>query len=174
MRRVKKMTTNQFRMKKLLTDFIIINIIINGAFYLFNFRNHKGPVTFDTISTDLIIGLIILAIFCPAAGFINIPKAINKQQLDLSKRKRSSIHRFFPQKNSHRSLLLSVLIISVSYLSFILLPNLLGLEGINHTIGFSFKVITAIIMSGIAGFVVIELTLDDYQEKQITIRSVPK
>ncbi|WP_288394511.1 hypothetical protein [uncultured Vagococcus sp.] len=161
------MTSNKFRMKKLMTDFIIINIVINGLFYIINFRKHTGAVTFDTISTDLFIGLLILAIFCPAAGFINIPKAINKSEMDLSHRKKSAFNKLFPHKNLARSLMLTLFTIVFSYLFFIVLPNALGLNMINHYIGFSIKVMTAVIMSGIVGYIVIELTMDDYQDKQI-------
>lgn len=160
------MTTSKFRMKKLMTDFIIINIIINGLFYVVNFRKHTGAVTFDTISTDLFIGLLILAVFCPAAGFMNMPKAINKSAIDVSSRKKSFFNRLFPHKNLVRSLILSAFAIAFSYLFFIALPNVLGLNTINHYIGFSIKVMTAVIMSGIVGYVVIELTMDDYQDKQ--------
>ena len=163
------MTINKFRLKKLMTDFVIINIFLNGAFYIINFRKHTGAVTFNTISTDLFIGLLILAIACPAAGFMNIPKAIDKTALDVSTRKKSSFNHLFPHKNVWRSLMLTLLTIIFSFLFFIVLPNLLGLNTINHLIGFSIKVVTAIIMSGIVGFVVIELTMDDYQDKQINI-----
>lgn len=163
------MTINQFRLKKLMTDFVIINIIINGAFYIINFRKHTGDVTFSTISTDLMIGLIILAVACPAAGFMNIPKAINKSTPDVSNRKKSFFNRMFPKKNSLRSLVLTLFTIAFSFLFFFVLPNALGVNTINHYIGFSIKVITAIIMSGIVGYVVIELTMDDYQDKQTTL-----
>ncbi|MBO0475709.1 hypothetical protein DOK76_01420 [Vagococcus sp. DIV0080] len=163
------MTINQFRLKKLMTDFVIINIILNGAFYLINFRKHTGTVTFGTISTDLMIGLTILAVACPAAGFLNIPKALNKSTLDVTNRKKSFFNRMFPKKNSMRSLVLTVFTLAFSFVFFLVLPNALGVNTINHYIGFSIKVITAIIMSGIVGYVVIELTMDDYQDKQITL-----
>lgn len=162
------MTSNKFRRKKLMTDFIIINIVINGLFYIISFRKHAGMITFDTISKDLFTGLLILAVFCPAAGFINIPKAINKSEMDLSHRKKSAFNKLFPQKNISRSLILSLFTIVFSYLFFIFLPNIVGVNTINHYIGFGIKVMTAVIMSGIVGYIVIELTMDDYQDKQMT------
>ena len=160
------MTTSKFKLKKLMTDFIIINIIINGLFYIVNFRKHTGAVTFETISTDLMIGLIILAIACPAAGFINIPKSINKSCVDVSHRQKSIFNRLFPHHNGLRSAILTIFNVVFSYLFFIVLPQSLGVNTINHYIGFSVKVVTAIIMSGIVGYIVIELTMDDYQDKQ--------
>ncbi|WP_099224413.1 hypothetical protein [Listeria costaricensis] len=158
------MTINRFRFKKMMTDFVIINIVLNGAFYIINFRNYTGTVTFDAVSTDLFMGLVLLGIFCPAAGFVNIPKAINKNALDVSTRKKSFFNHWFPHNNILRSLILTVFTVVFSLVFFIVLPNVLGLDIINHAIGFSIKVITAIVMSAIVGYVVIELTLDDYQE----------
>lgn len=57
------MTLNQYRVKKLMTDFVLFNIFINGLFYVINFRNFTGKLTFDAISNDLFIGLVILAVF---------------------------------------------------------------------------------------------------------------
>lgn len=159
------MTLNQYRVKKLMTDFVLFNIFINGLFYIINFRNFTGKLTFDAISNDLFIGLVILALLCPAAGFFNLPKALTKDCFDLSQRKPSSLSRIFPKKNLYRSLIISVFTLIISGVCFILIPQLLGIGAINHYIGFSIKVVTAIIMSAIVGYVVIELTMDDYQVK---------
>ncbi len=88
-------------------------------------------------------------------------------EIDMSERKTSHFNHLFPHKKLFRSLLLSLLTIVFSYLFFILLPDVLGVNTINHYIGFSIKVITAVIMSGIVGYVVIELAMDDYQNQQI-------
>lgn len=115
-----------------MTDFIIINIIINGIFYIVNFRKHTGVVTFTTISTDLMIGLIILGIACPAAGFMNIPKSINKSCVDVSHRQKSIFNRLFPHHNGLRSIMLILFTVIFSYLCFIALPQSLGVNTITH------------------------------------------
>lgn len=160
------MTLNQYRVKKLMTDFVLFNIFINGLFYIINFRNFRGSLTFDAITTDLFIGLVILALLCPAAGFFNLPKALTKDKLDLKTRKLSFFSSVFPKKNLYRSLIISFFTLIISGVFFILIPQLIGIGEINHYIGFSIKVITAIIMSALVGYVVIELTMDDYQAKQ--------
>ncbi len=146
-----------------MTDFVIINIVLNGAFYIINFRNHKGALTYDMITSDLFIGLCILAIACPLAGFINIPKAINKGSLSNLNNKTSYLYNWFPKKLVLRSLMLTLFTVAFSYLSFVFIPLQMGVSHINHYIGFSVKVITVIIMSGFVGYVVLELTLSDYQ-----------
>lgn len=160
------MTIKRYRFKKIMTDFVIFNIVINGLFYIINFRNHSGIVTFDVIRKDLLIGLVILAFLCPAAGFINLPKAFSKDKIDFPNRKQSYWSTLFPKKNWLRSLLLTAFTLLFSSIFFIYLPMKIGVGVINHPIGFSIKVMTAVLMSAIIGYVVVELLLDDYQMKQ--------
>ena len=47
------MSMKKYVFKKIVTDFVIINIIINGIFYIFNFRKFSGQLTFNDIATDL-------------------------------------------------------------------------------------------------------------------------
>ncbi|CRH22584.1 Putative membrane protein (fragment) [Carnobacterium maltaromaticum] len=72
------MSMKKYVFKKIVTDFVIINIIINGIFYIFNFRKFSGQLTFNDIATDLFVGLLLLGGACSLIGFVNMRKELLK------------------------------------------------------------------------------------------------
>ncbi|MBC1499205.1 hypothetical protein HB943_01230 [Listeria weihenstephanensis] len=161
------MSPKKYMRKKILIDFIIINLVINAAFYIINFRNFKGQLTMQAISFDLIMGLALLGVFCSLIGFINIRKDLNKGNVAVEDYHPSRISSFFPQRILWRVLILAVLTISLMFTVFAVLPLLLGVSNINHYIGFGIKTISAGIGALGIGYIVLDLSFTDYQKKAL-------
>lgn len=164
------MNMKKYIVKKIVKDFVIINVIINGIFYIIGFKNFSGQLTFHAITTDLFIGLMLLGGAGSLIGFVNMRKELRKGKLDVSHYQKSYFYHFLPKSIGLRVLALMALTALVTMGLFILLPNLLGLDKINHLIGFSFKTITAGLMACVIGYIVIDLSISDYQHQPIIVK----
>lgn len=164
------MSMKKYVFKKIVTDFVIINIIINGIFYIFNFRKFSGQLTFNDIATDLFVGLLLLGGACSLIGFVNMRKELLKGKIDVSEFKTSQLYNKLPKATVLRVLLLTLLTAIITMTFFILAPKIVGIDKINHFIGFSFKIFTAGLMAAVIGYIVVDLSISDYQHSHITMK----
>ncbi|EFS03581.1 hypothetical protein NT04LS_1265 [Listeria seeligeri FSL S4-171] len=161
------MSHKKYMWKKILTDFIIINLVINAAFYVINFWDFKGQLTIHAISFDLVFGLVLLGIFCSLIGFVNIRKDLKKGKVDVISYRPSKMSNYFPKHVLLRVIILAILTVSLMFSLFAIIPSLLGVNDINHVIGFSIKTISAGIGALGIGYVVLDLSFKDYQKNEV-------
>ncbi|MGY3777984.1 hypothetical protein [Isobaculum melis] len=159
------MNMKKYISKKIIKDFVIINVIINGIFYIIGFKNFSGQLTFNDITTDLFIGLMLLGAAGSWIGFVNMRKELQKGKTDVSNFQKSHFYHLLPKATGLRILFLMAITALITLIFFILLPSLLGLDKINHVIGFGFKTITAGLMACVIGYIVIDLSISDYQHQ---------
>lgn len=164
------MSREKYLLKKIMTDFVGVNIVINGIFYIVNFRKFSGQLTFNDITNDLFVGLLLLGGACSLIGFINIRKELLKEKIDVSQFQTSRLHSMLPKALGLRVLFLAAMTAVITAVLFIAAPKLLGIDQINHIIGFAFKTITAGIMACIIGYIVIDLSISDYQQSHVTVK----
>lgn len=90
------MKRSHYIIKKLLTDFIIINLIINAVAFVMTFKDYKGAFTLRVITPDLQFGLLILGVLCSLIGLINIEKDLLQGHVELDDLKLSGFYHCFP------------------------------------------------------------------------------
>ena len=77
------MSVKSYFRKKMLVDFILVNLIINAVFFFVNFRNPQQILTIDLITQDLLMGLILLGAVASIANLINLKKDMLRGVVDL-------------------------------------------------------------------------------------------
>ena len=77
------MSVKSYFRKKMLIDFILVNLIINAVFIFVNFRNPQQILTIDLITQDLLMGLILLGAVASIANLINLKKDMLRGVVDL-------------------------------------------------------------------------------------------
>lgn len=157
------MVRSKYIVKKLLLDFIIINLVINAVFYVVNFKDHKGVFTLQVITPDLLLGLIILGLACSFIGFINISKDLLKGEVELDDFKPNLLYRLFPKNTVLRVIILTLFTVLVYVPLFSLIPQMFGYQQISYWTGFAIKVVSAGIAAFGIGMVVLNLTMNDYR-----------
>lgn len=164
------MSKKKYMLRKIVTDFVSVNVVINGVFYMVNFRKFSGQLTFNDITIDLFVGLLLLGGACSFIGFVNLRKELLKGKIDVSDFQMSQLYHILPKVTLLRVLLLTVMTAILTVGLFILLPKLLGIDNINHFIGFGFKTITAGVMAAVIGYIVIDLSISDYQHRDSVVK----
>ena len=163
------MSMKKYVLRKVVTDFVIINIMINGVFYFLNFRTFSGQLRFNDLVTDLFVGLLLLGGACSFIGFVNMRKELAKGRIDVAAFQTSQLYHKLPKAIGLRVLFLILMTAIITAAGFILLPKLLGVDKINHLIGFGFKTLTAGMMAAIIGYIVVDLSISDYQQSHLAI-----
>ncbi|MDQ0361825.1 hypothetical protein [Breznakia pachnodae] len=156
------MIFKKYAIKKILINFVLVNIVINGFFYYFNFRNYEGPLYLQSIKGDLLFGLVMLALLCAYTGFINTQKDVltgTFYEEDLH----FKLSKYLPKTLTLRLLAVILFVSIIVYPMFITIPNLLGVNEINHTIGFLIKTGSAALAAAVIGYFVITLSISDYK-----------
>lgn len=158
------MNVRSYKIKKLLIDFILVNLVINAVFFLVAFKDiPASSLTLEYISQDLLIGLILLGMLCSGSNLMIIPKELLKGNVDLNPLKESKFHKLFPKSTIIRILILTTMTVVIFMPMFSWIPQLLGVSSISHLIGFGIKVVSAILAALIIGVIVLDLTLHDYR-----------
>lgn len=157
------MKRSTYIFKKLMTDFIIINLVINAVFFVVNFKDHEGIYTLKIITPDLQFGLIILGVLCSLIGFINIKKDLLKGDVHLDDFKPLPFYTYFPKNLFLRVGLLTLLTLIVFVPLFSLIPQWLGFQQINYWIGFAIKTISAGLAALVIGLIVLHVAMVDYR-----------
>lgn len=91
------MSVKSYFRKKMLIDFILVNLIINAVFFFVNFRNPSAILTIELITEDLLMGLILLGTFASIANLINLKKDMLKVVVDLDDYSPHVVHKLFPK-----------------------------------------------------------------------------
>jgi hypothetical protein len=91
------MSVKSYFRKKMLVDFILVNLIINAVFFFVNFRNPQQILTIDLITQDLLMGLILLGAVASIANLINLKKDMLRGVVDLDAYTPHVMHKFFPK-----------------------------------------------------------------------------
>lgn len=157
------MSVKEYFKKKMLIDFILINLIINGIFFFVNFSNPSQALTISIITEDLFIGLILLGALASTAGFVNLKKDMLKGNVELDEYKPHRVHKIFPKNLFARILVLIGLVLLVVFPWFSPFLSIIGIDGIPYVVGFLIKTGSAIIAAIMVGYFVINLVLSDHR-----------
>lgn len=156
------MKTN-YTKTKVLINFILVNLIINAFFYYVGFKGFEGTLTLKETQGDLLFGLVLLGIFCSYTGFVNTRKDLTTGHIPLDEHKFARLHQYLPKSYVMRSLCLTFFVVLVIFPLFSFLPRVLGVNEINHLIGFMNKTVSAALSAAIIGYLVISLSIEDYR-----------
>lgn len=160
------MTTQKYIIKKIITDFLIINLIINAAFFLFTFTDRQATLTLPFIGGDLLIGLVILGLLASLSGFINIERDLLKGHVTPKGVSQSKVYKTLPKSLFIRVVLMTVIAIVLVYPLFYHLPLALGVHKIGYIVGLGIKTISAGVAAVVVGLLVTYLVLGDYDALQ--------
>ena len=160
------MTTQKYIFKKIITDFLIINLIINAAFFLFTFTDRQAILTLPFIGGDLLFGLIILGLLASLFGFVNIEKDLLKGHITPKGVSQSKLYKTLPKSLLFRVVLMALIVIVFVYPLFYRVPIALGVHKIGYVVGLGIKTVSAGVAATIVGLIVTYLVLGDYEALQ--------
>lgn len=160
-----------YMFRKIMFDFVFMNILINGFFYFVAFSTHKGALTMVNVQSDLLVGLIWLGVLCSGFGFYNTKRDLQNCKYDIEGYHVRPVYRKLPKTFLGRVAFLTVVVITCIYPLFMPIPQLLGAFEINHAIGLFLKAGASAVATGVIGHVVMNLCIMDYQDMQNAINA---
>lgn len=113
---------------KLMINFILINIVINGIFYFIEFKNHEDVLSLSATKNDLLFGLVILGVFCSYTGFLNTQKDLITGKIDLDDVKQSRLQKHLPESNLLGTVILTDFVILIIFSFFSYAPRMFGVS----------------------------------------------
>lgn len=160
------MTTQKYIVKKIITDFLLINLVINAGFFLLTFKDKTAPMTLLTIGRDLLFGLVVLGLLASLFGFINLEKDLLKGEVNADNISKSKMYKLFPKSLLLRIVIMALIVMVCVYPLFYYVPMALGVNSINYYTGLAIKTISAGIAAIVVGILVTYLVLGDYDALQ--------
>lgn len=157
------MSVKSYFRKKMLIDFILVNLIINAIFFFVNFRNPSAILTIELITEDLLMGLILLGALASIANLINLKKDMLKGVVDLDNYSPHIVHKLFPKSLILRAIILVLMVVTIVFPWFSPVPSILGVSSISYLMGFLIKTISAVVAAIMVGYIVINLILSDHR-----------